>query len=248
MKSMLKLAIGASIVALASGSGAWAQNAASVDEAGGEAGDIVVTGSRVITNGANSPTPLTTISSETLLATTPASVPDALNKLPVFQGSTQPRSAGNSQTMAGQNIINLRNLGPQRVLILLDGHRVTPTNQDGTVSIDTLPLDLMQRVDVVTGGASAVYGSDAVSGVVNFVLDKKFSGIKADVNGGISTYGDGESYKVSLVAGTELFGGNGHIVFAGSHYDARGWTWSIVPSARNSGFRLAMAAPPGPLR
>ena len=222
MKTMLKLTAGASLMALTTATTAWAQ-AAPVDRAEAvDPDDIVVTGSRVITSGANSPTPLTTITAETLLATTPASVPDALNKMPVFQGSTQPRSAGNSQTMAGQNIINLRNLGPQRVLVLFDGHRVTPTNQDGTVSIDTLPLDLMQRVDVVTGGASAVYGSDAVSGVVNFVLDKKFSGIKADVNGGVSTYGDGAGYKVSLVAGTDLFGGNGHIVFAGSHYERNG--------------------------
>lgn len=219
MKSMLKLTLGASIVALTTATGAWAQDAAPEAPEAADASDIVVTGSRVISNGANSPTPLTTISAETLLATTPASVPDALNKLPVFQGSTQPRSAGGSEVMAGQNIINLRNLGTQRVLILLDGHRVTPTNPDGTTSVDILPLDLMKRVDVVTGGASAVYGSDAVSGVVNFILDKKFSGIKADVNGGISTYGDGASYKVSLVAGTDLFDGNGHIEFAGSHYE-----------------------------
>jgi outer membrane receptor protein involved in Fe transport len=217
VKSILKLTLGASVAALTAATGAWAQDAASPEAA--DAGDIVVTGSRVISNGANSPTPLTTITAETLLATTPASVPDALNKMPVFQGSTQPRSAGGSEVMAGQNIINLRNLGAQRVLVLLDGHRVTPTNPDGTTSIDILPLDLMKKVDVVTGGASAVYGSDAVSGVVNFILDKKFSGIKADVNGGISTYGDGASYKVSLVAGTDLFGGNGHIEFAGSHYE-----------------------------
>lgn len=218
MKSILKLTLGASIVALTTAGSAWAQDAADGAEVA-DAGDIVVTGSRVISNGANSPTPLTTISAETLLATTPASVPDALNKMPVFQGSTQPRSAGGSEVMAGQNIINLRNLGPQRVLILLDGHRVTPTNPDGTTSVDILPLDLMKKVDVVTGGASAVYGSDAVSGVVNFVLDKKFNGLKADVNGGISTYGDGASYKVSLVAGTDLFDGKGHIEFAGSHYE-----------------------------
>ncbi|MGN6358390.1 MAG: TonB-dependent receptor domain-containing protein [Novosphingobium sp.] len=219
MKSTLKLTVGASIMALTVATGAWAQEATPAEGAEANASDIVVTGSRVISNGANSPTPLTTISAETLLATTPASVPDALNKLPVFQGSTQPRSAGGSQVMAGQNIINLRNLGPQRALILLDGHRVTPTNPDGTVSIDILPLDLMNKVDVVTGGASAVYGSDAVSGVVNFVLDKKFSGLKADVNGGISTYGDGASYRVSLVAGTDLFDGRGHVEFAGSHYE-----------------------------
>lgn len=225
MKSILNFAYGASLIALVTATAAGAQEVAPKASSAGDAttdADIVVTGSRTISNSANSPTPLTTITADVLLATTPSSVPDALNKLPVFQGSTQPRSAGGSQAMAGQNIVNLRNLGANRSLVLMDGRRVTPTNADGTVSIDTLPLDLMQKVDVVTGGASAVYGSDAVSGVVNFILDKKFTGIKADVNGGISTYGDGASYKVSLAAGTDLFGGRGHIEFAGSHYERDG--------------------------
>lgn len=219
MRSHLRILrfVGASVIAM-SASCAWSAAAAAEKTAVAETSEVVVTGSRTISNSANSPTPLTTISAGALLATTPASVPDALNKLPVFQGSTQPRSAGGSTAMAGQNVINLRNLGPNRALILLDGHRVTPTNADGTVSIDTLPLDLMQRVDVVTGGASAVYGSDAISGVVNFILNKRFNGFEADVNGGVSTYGDGVGYKVSAMAGTDLFDGRGHIEFAGSHY------------------------------
>ena len=74
-------------------------------------------------------------------------------------------------------MLSLRNFGPSRTLVLLDGHRVAPNNQDGSVNIDTLPQMLMERVDIVTGGASAVYGSDAVAGVVNFVLDKDFTGL-----------------------------------------------------------------------
>ena len=94
--------------------------------------------------------------------------------------------------------------------MLLDGHRAAPSNADGTVDIDTLPQMLVSRIDIVTGGASAVYGSDAVTGVVNFVLDKKFNGLKTDVNAGISTYADAMSYNLGAAAGTDLFGGRGH--------------------------------------
>ena len=78
------------------------------------------------------------------------------------------------------------------------------------MDVDTLPQMLISRVDVVTGGASAVYGSDAVTGVVNFVLNKKFDGLKFDINTGISTYADAMSYNLGAAAGTDLFGGRGH--------------------------------------
>jgi len=167
---------------------------------------VVVTGSRVITNIANSPTPLTTMSNVELTQMTPTSVSDALLKLPVFSGSSFPRQAYQNLT-----ILNLRNFGGNRTLTMMDGHRLTPSLQDGTVGVETLPMTLMTRTEVVTGGASAVYGSDAVSGVVNFVLDKAFTGVKLDFNGGISTYGDGASFKFEAAAGTSLFGGRGHL-------------------------------------
>jgi iron complex outermembrane receptor protein len=175
---------------------------------------VTVTGSRVISDAANSPTPVTIVSAAQLQATTPTNIPDGLNKLPVFQGSSQPRSAGNGGSSSGINVLSLRNFGAQRTLILFDSHRVAPANANGTVDVDTLPQMLMSRVDVVTGGASAVYGSDAITGVVNFVLDKHFNGLKFNVNTGISNYSDGASYKLEAAAGTDLFGGRGH--FEGS--------------------------------
>ncbi len=171
---------------------------------------VVVTGSRVISDAANSPTPLTVISTADLLATTPTAIPDGLNKLPIFQGSQTLGRPGDGSKNFGSNTLNLRNFGGQRTLVLLDGHRAAPSNSDGTVDIDTLPQMLISRVDVVTGGASAVYGSDAVTGVVNFVLNKKFDGVKFDVNSGLSTYADAMTYNLGMVAGTELFGGRGH--------------------------------------
>ena len=171
---------------------------------------VTVTGSRVISDAANSPTPLTVISADDLKATAPASLPDGLAKLPVFQGSQQITRPGDGSQNFASSTLNLRNFGPQRTLVLLDGHRNTPSNADGTVDIDTLPQSLISRVDVVTGGASAVYGSDAVTGVVNFVLNKKFDGFKVDINSGISTYADAMSYNLSAAGGTDLFGGRGH--------------------------------------
>ncbi|HUE63670.1 MAG TPA: TonB-dependent receptor [Rhizomicrobium sp.] len=185
---------------------------------------VVVTGSRVITDIQDSPTPVTIVTAEQLQATTPSDLPDGLNKLPVFAGSNVPRLAGNggggnsSSGGVPQNVLALRNFGTQRTLVLMDGHRAPPTNADGSVDVDTLPQMLVSRVDVVTGGASAVYGSDAVTGVVNFILDKKFEGLKFDTNAGISTYGDGASLKFGAAAGTDLFGGRAHIEAALRHF------------------------------
>ena len=175
---------------------------------------IIVTGSRVISDASNSPTPVTVISARQLRDTTPANLADGLNKLPIFQGSQTIGRPGDGQGNYSSNVLNLRNFGVQRTLVLLDGHRATPSNADGTVDIDTLPQMLVSRIDIVTGGASAVYGSDAVTGVVNFVLDKKFNGLKTDFNTGISTYGDAWSYNFGVAGGTDLFGGRGH--FEGS--------------------------------
>ncbi|MBW8708346.1 MAG: TonB-dependent receptor plug domain-containing protein, partial [Alphaproteobacteria bacterium] len=202
LKLRVLLACGAAVVAL--------PHAALAQTAGTGVETVTVTGSRVISDAANSPTPVTIVSTDDLRATAPASLPDGLNKLPVFQGSQSITRPGDGSQNFASSTLNLRNFGPQRTLVLLDGHRVTPSNADGTVDIDTLPQALISRVDVVTAGASAVYGSDAVTGVVNFVLNKKFTGFKADINSGISTYADAMSYNINLAAGTDLFGGRGH--------------------------------------
>lgn len=200
------LMVGASLVAMSLGAQANAQDAAASVE------EVVVTGSRIATMGTTSPTPLTVVSTQELQQTTPSNLPDGLNKLPVFQGSTQPRTPGAGGNLNAQNVLSLRGFGAQRTLVLIDGHRAAPSNANGTVDVDTIPQMLVQRVDVVTGGASAVYGSDAVTGVINFILDKNFTGLKVDANAGISTYGDGESYKFGIAAGEELFGGRGHML------------------------------------
>ncbi len=97
---------------------------------------VTVTGSRVISDAANSPTPLTVVSTADLLATTPTDIPDGLNKLPIFQGSGSIGRPGDGSHNYSSNTLNLRNFGAQRTLVLLDGHRATPSNDDGTVDVD----------------------------------------------------------------------------------------------------------------
>jgi outer membrane receptor protein involved in Fe transport len=164
-------------------------------------GEIVVTGSRVVSNGNNMPTPVTVVSTQALLEAQPASVVQALNTVPALIGSLNSTSNVNS---GGYNQLNLRGVGATRALVLFNGHRLGPTRAAGQTNVDVVPQLLLQRVDVVTGGASAVYGSDAVSGVVNFITDPKFNGVKAEIQGGISTYGDDDKFRTGVAFGKQL--------------------------------------------
>jgi len=117
------------------------------------------------------------------------------------------------------NLLNLRDLGPNRTLVLLDGARAVPSNSTLNVDINLLPTELVQRVDVVTGGASADWGSDAVAGVVNFILDKNFTGLKGFVQGGESEHGDGANTQVGLTFGTGFLSDRGHFEISGEFSD-----------------------------
>lgn len=199
--------------------------------------EVTITGSRVIKDDIRSPTPITSVDMEEMSKTTPSDIADALNKLPEILGSRSPRTQGNASTNNGGNVLSLRNFGASRTLVLLDGHRVPTSNQDGTVNVDILPDMLVKKVDIVTGGASAIYGSDAVAGVVNYVLDKNFTGFKFKLDAGISKYGDGEEGQIAFAWGKELFDGRGHfetsaryraqamIPMSARPYGANGQTW-----------------------
>jgi iron complex outermembrane receptor protein len=185
--------------------------------------EVVVTGSRVIKNGNNSPTPVTVVQVQDLQNTTPTTLADGLNTLPVFSGSRNQYGNPNPQGGNGAaNQLNLRNLGSNRNLILFDGHRVPPTLTDGTVDVDMIPQQLIQRVDMVTGGVSAVYGSDAISGVINFVIDRRYNGIKGHAQYGFSDYNDGRATNIGVAAGSDLFGGRGHIEGSYEYRDDKG--------------------------
>ena len=179
--------------------------------------DIVVTGTRVVRDGYKAPTPTSVLGAAEIAAKAPANIADYVNELPQLSGSTSPRAnvASVSTGQVGINALNLRNLGANRTLILLDGQRVGASTLSGLVDINTIPQSLIKRVDVVTGGASADYGSDAVAGVVNFVLDKDFTGLKGSAQGGVTTYGDDRNYNFALTAGAKFADGRGHILLNG---------------------------------
>ncbi|OYX30226.1 MAG: hypothetical protein B7Y99_11925 [Caulobacterales bacterium 32-69-10] len=178
-----------------------------------EVGQIVVTGSRISQIGYQATTPVTVAPAVELMKSSPTALADGLNKLPQFVGSSGPNKQSNVfGTPTHGNILNLRGIGPTRTLILLDGVRASPTTYQNTVDVNLFPTLLVQRVDVVTAGASSVYGSDAVSGVVNFVLDTKFTGVKGVVQGGVASRGDNGNMRLGLAGGTKLMGGRAHLI------------------------------------
>ena len=201
-----------------------AQDAADPSQDDADTSDVVVTGSRVIANGNAAPTPVTVVQTERLLQTTPSSIPDALRQLPQFGGATGPatRNIGNAQGVGTGNFLSLRGFGSSRNLVLLDGNRMPPTSAGGAVDTDTIPQSLIQRVEVVTGGASAVYGSDAVTGVINFIIDKKFNGLKMNASAGISNFGDNVNYRVGGAFGTDVMDGRGHFEASLDYRDSKG--------------------------
>ena len=133
--------------------------------------EVVVTGTRLAISGDAAPTPVTMISQEQLQIAAPTSIADGLAQIPEFRSSTRPGTFLTPQGPTGA-FLNLRGLGQSRVLTLFNGRRIVPTTVSERVDVNTLPDLLIKRVDIVTGGASAAYGSDAVAGVVNFVLDE----------------------------------------------------------------------------
>ncbi|WP_326523876.1 TonB-dependent receptor plug domain-containing protein [Sphingomonas sp.] len=193
------------LCAMASGAQAQsgATNAADAAETAPSAEQtIIVTGSRITRDGYQAPTPVTVAVADDLLKGSPASIPEGLNKLPQFIGSSGPnRSAATFATPNHGNILNMRGLGGIRTLILIDGVRASPSTYLGTVNVDLFPQLLTQRVDVVTAGASASYGSDAVAGVVNFALDTKFKGVKGVAQAGISGHGDNATNRLGIAGG-----------------------------------------------
>ncbi|WP_260928572.1 TonB-dependent receptor plug domain-containing protein [Novosphingobium sp. 9] len=230
MLPQARLALLAGSAAMAFGTGtAHAQTAeasaqaapvAVADETAAPASDIVVTGSRIVRDGYSAPTPVTVLGSQEINAQKPANISDFVNQLPaITAGSTSANSSGSlSNGNAGIASVNLRGLGAGRTLVLLDGQRSVASSVNGTVDVNTIPQDLVERVEVVTGGASAQYGSDAVGGVINFILNKKFKGFKATADEGLSTYGDGFNYRLGATAGFSLLDDRLHVLLNGSYF------------------------------
>ncbi|MDB5576385.1 MAG: hypothetical protein JWR80_1561 [Bradyrhizobium sp.] len=185
------------------------------------AADIVVTGSRLGGSGFNAPTPVTVLDSDRLAKQGITNIADGLNQIPAFRPTSTPTTGGLFFNNIGANFADLRGLGAPRTLVLVDGRRFVPSNTSGVTDLNLIPSSLIARSEVVTGGASAAYGSDAISGVINLKIDTKFTGIKGQVQAGVSQQGDGANYQVSLAGGFAL-GERGHIVLGGEWYRNEG--------------------------
>ncbi len=192
-------------------------------EGSSQQGEIIVTGSRLGRNSFNAPTPVNVVGGERMDDLAISNVADALNQLPSFRPITSPTT---NNFRAGSNIgartLDLRGLGTTRTLVLIDGNRTVPSTEEGRFDLNSVPSIMIQRSEVVTGGASAAYGADAVAGVVNLILDTRFDGIKGEASYGISDYGDAQSVNFGAVFGTDFAGGRGHIVLGGEYSDQDG--------------------------
>lgn len=215
------------------------QTAPDTTKASSGGSDIAVTGSRVVREGYNAPTPTTVIGAAQIQAAAPAQISDYINELPALVGSQTPRAATTSAAATvGANLYNLRALGANRTLVLLNGHRVAPTTLTGNIDVNLLPQAIVQRVDIVTGGASAAWGSDAVAGVINYVLDTKFTGVMGQVQSGISDSGDARSILATLTVGAKFAGDRGRVLVSGEYHDdgagdfvtSRDWfkSWKVI--------------------
>jgi len=223
-RKALVLLVGVAGAALAFSDAASAQEAGGSEiadnAAGAQGGEIVVTGSRIARRDLVSNSPIMTTNEEALENTGSVEIEQSLLRLPQFTpGGTQFQTGLLSGGNLGQGALNLRGLGSARNLVLLDGRRAQPAAANLQIDVSSIPSSLLESVEVITGGASAVYGSDAIAGVTNFKLKRKFVGFEISSQIGITGRGDGRTIDVSATAGTEFGGGRGNIMVAGSFYD-----------------------------
>jgi outer membrane receptor protein involved in Fe transport len=186
----------------------------SASGAASDQGSIVVTGSRIRRPNVDSAVPITSIGGEEFFQQGQNNVGDTLNELPQLRTTFGQQNAGRFLGTTGLNLLDLRGLGTQRTLVLVNGRRHVPSdilNNGVSPDVNTIPNDLIQRVDIVTGGNSAIYGSDAIAGVVNFVLRRDFEGFQVRGQGGISEYGAAGNQYVSGMWGMNFADGRGNV-------------------------------------
>lgn len=208
--------IASSAYAVLAATAAQAQEAPAGGEQPEQVGEIVVTGSRIARPDYVSNSPIVSVSAEAIENTGQITVEKALSQMPQFTGSFGQGNTGTTSTglNGGQSYASLRGLGSKRTLLLLDGRRLQPSNPDGSVDLNIIPEALIGNVEVITGGASTAYGSDATAGVVNFRLKRNFSGLELSSMYGVSDYGDGESFRITATAGETFADERGRAVLS----------------------------------
>lgn len=183
----------------------------------GEIEEITVTGSRIERSGTATPTPTTVLDSSSILQSGKPNVADVLNELPAMATGLANQNTTYSFGNAGLNQVDLRGLGVRRTLTILNGRRAPGTPDDENFfafDLSIIPPSLVERIEVITGGTSAVYGADAVAGVVNIITKKNFEGVEFTLGGGTSRYGDANTYDFSGIAGTNFDEERGNVMLA----------------------------------
>src|ERR1700742_344501 len=198
----------ASVAAAAFSAPALAQDQQSVET-------VVVTGSRIPQTGLYSTSPVTAIGQQEFKLQGSTNVETLLRNLPatVADGDNQTTNNGSG----GQETIDLRGLGPVRTLILVDGKRLVPSTGAGSIDLSIIPAAMVDHVEVLTGGSSAVYGADAVAGVINLILRKDFQGMEVDGQYSTTRYGDGQTTDVNLLMGMNSADGKGNVTIYGGY-------------------------------
>jgi iron complex outermembrane receptor protein len=217
---MRKSLLGATALAGAAGlmSGpAFAQNATAKSEAPSVA-EVVVTGSRITRNDYVAESPIVTVGQGAIQAQGPGTVEATLNQMPQFT-ALRAGSGFTDAARGGRNNANMRGLGISRTLVLLDGRRLQPSDSLGAIDLNTVPTEMIENVEVISGGASATYGSDAIAGVVNFKLKRDFEGLLVDAQYGVTGEGDAASKQVSITGGGRFANDRGRAVLSLSYLD-----------------------------
>ncbi len=218
--SSVRLAVSTALMLGAAGLSSGRAAAAEGESQDGALQEVVVTGSRIARQDYVAQSPIVTTSVESVQNSGVPTVDAFLLQLPQFQpGSGGFTNVSSGGLGVGQATLNLRGLGSVRTLVLLDGRRLQPGNAQSVIDVNTIPASAISDVEVVTGGASATYGSDAVAGVVNFKLRKTYSGSELSAQLGQSERGDATTRQVSGIAGTDFAGGAGAVMFAAEFAD-----------------------------
>ena len=246
-------ALAAALIGLAGATAAQAQTAAPApapvcedgngngvcdsEEGSASAGGIVVTGSRIRSPNATSNIPITTVRSEDIIQQGQNNLGDTLNDLPQLRSTFNQQNPGAGVGITGLNLLDLRGLGTVRTLVLVNGRRHVGSdilNNAVSVDVNCISNDLIERVDIVTGGNSAVYGSDAISGVVNFVLKRNYNGLQVSGNAGVSGTGYGGNQFLSVLGGKNFADGRGNIILQAEYAHQDQTYASQIPFLRKS--------------
>ncbi len=226
-KSFQHVSVAASVAAILGGVAMAGYAPASRSaEADGQLEEVTVTGSRIVRKDLVSSSPLVTVETEAFESKTGLNVENYLNQLPEFNPAASPvTTQGDVQITAVNSVgiaaVSLRGFGPNRNLVLVDGHRPTPINALMVTDINGIPSAMIKRVEIISGGASATYGADAIGGVTNFILRDDFQGLEVDLQRGASEAGDGDENRVTAIMGTNVGSGRGNITMGAEWYDRK---------------------------